>query len=274
MADRCEAGDRCRAYDPQKKQAFPEAPLCSYCLDSAERDVRALVLDYRDLEQHLPPSLGQWGDGQPRGRSTALPLSVHVLDLQVEIHWLTDAWDDVIRERERLSEKPSRVRSGWAVQQAVSILAPRLHVLAGIGPQPMWDYPGTSEVCPAFTSHPVLNSSTVLTVSCSQGDGRPCGVCGGTGRVATSTEQPGWQGVLDLSRLHQRARSALGLTAPKKEHCAGIPCRNPECDLKLLFRIPGTDEVRCDACSMWYDADAYRSWVALVSAAARRDRAA
>jgi hypothetical protein len=231
MSDRCEAGDRCRAYDPAARQPFPSWPLCDFCLESAERDVRALVLDYRDLEQHLPPSLGQWGDGQPRSRSTALPLSVHVLDLQIEIHSTLDAWDDVVRDRERLSDKPQRVRDGWAVQQAVSILAPRLHILAGIPMAVMWSYPGT--------------------------EGR-------------DSEVPGWQGVLDLSRLHQRARSALGLTREEPELCVGVPCRRIECDLKTLYRMPGTDEVRCHSCGLTYSAEDYAKWLKLCAADARK----
>lgn len=242
MPELCRAGapdDRgrggCRGWDGRfPSELWSAALLCGLCLVPAERDVRALVLDYRDLEQRLPPSLGQWGDGMPRGKSSPLPLSEPVLTLQQDIHWLVSAWDDVVRDVARLSEKPTRVRDGFAVQQSVAILAPRLDVLAAVPAVAMWTYLGAEG----------------------------------------STDVPGWQGVLDLVALHQRARTLLGLTAAKKEHCSGIPCRNPECDLKLLYRIPGTDEVRCDACGMWYDAHAYQSWVSLVSAAAKRDQAA
>lgn len=230
----------CRAYDRPSKQPaelWERALLCQLCLEVAERDVRALVLDYRDLEQHLPPSLGVWQFGSRGGADSPLPLRSSVLDLQIDIWWLTTAWCDVVREADRLSDAPSHVRSGWAVQDAVKILAPRLRLLAEVESATMWDYP---------TSTP----------------GDRC------------SEVPGWRGVLDLAQLHQRARRALGLTAPRKEHCAGVPCRNPDCDLKLLYRVPGTDEVQCDGCGLWYDRSSYESWVALVSAAAKRDRAA
>lgn len=223
---RCMAESRCRARDERGDPALTDGFfLCFYCLESAERDVRALVLDYRDLEQQLPPSLGVWGDGMPRGSTgRPLPLNEHALNLQHEIWFLTDAWDAVVRDVARLSDKPPRTRAGWAVQQSVSILAPRLDVLAEASGV-MWDYPGAVERC---------------------------------------EEIPGWQGVLDLGQLHHRARTALGLTARKREHCGPVPCRR--CDLKLLFRVPGEDSVECDGCKLWYDAAGYERWVQEVAA--------
>jgi len=223
---RCFSADRCRARDEHGYPADCDGPLCFYCLEGAERDVRALVLDYRDLEQHLAPSLGVWGSGMPSGKGAPAqaPLNLGALSLQQDIWWMCDAWDAVVRDVARLSDKPPRVRAGWAVQQSVSILAPRLDVLARTSGV-MWDYPDAVERC---------------------------------------TEVPGWQGVLDLARLHHRARSALGLTTRKREHCAAVPCSR--CDLKLLFRVPGEDAVECDGCNLWLDGPAYAAWVRLCAA--------
>lgn len=241
MTDYCEAGvpdekgrGGCRAYDsvtrlPAALEGRPR--LCEADLEPAERDIRALVLDYRDLEQHLPPSLGVWGDGQPKGKSQPLPLSEHVLDLQREIWWLTTAWEDVLRDADRLSmtgDWSKRRRDGLAVQQAMAIVGPRVRRLAELGPCEMWGYPGYEGV----------------------------------------VEIPGWRGVLDLARLHARARAALGLTREEPTIMAGVPCRH--CDAAALHRRPGDDAVHCGRCGLYYSPRDYTDWVALVAAAAKR----
>lgn len=234
---RCMAADRCRAVDERGNPAETDGWLCFHCLESAERDVRALVLDYRDLEQHLPPSLGVWGDGLPRGTSSRpLPLNEHVLNLQHEIWWLTDAWDAVVRDASRLSDKPPRTRAGWAVQQSVAILAPRLDVLAAVTSVEMWDYPG----------------AVVVTDRCSP--------------VA------GWQGVLDLAALHRRARSALGLSNDRPALLVGVRCRG--CDVKSkLTRDHDSGEVWCRACGQRYTAEEYTRWTAMLVAEQQEDAA-
>jgi transcriptional regulator with XRE-family HTH domain len=219
----------CKAYDPTTKRPYPQWPLCDWCLEASERDVRALTLDYRDLEQHLPPSLGVWGDGQPHGNDQPLPLSGHVLDLQLDIHWLTVAWADVVRDRDRLSDAPSRVRDGFAVQAAVTVLAPRVRLLAELEAVTMWCYPGTDQ---------------------------------------GSSDIAGWQGVLDLSKLHQRARSTLGLTREEPALMVGVLCRG--CDLRSkLTRQAGADDVVCGVCGEHYTATEYADWVALLAAQER-----
>ena len=197
---RCMSADHCRALDEHGNPAVTDGFLCFHCLESAERDVRALVLDYRDLEQQLPPSLGVWGDGMPRGTSGhPLPLNEHALNLQHEIWWMTDAWDAVARDAARLSDKPPRTRAGWAVQQSVSILAPRLDLLARTSGT-MWDYPGSTDRC---------------------------------------SEIPGWQGVLDLAQLHHRARHALGLSADRGELIVGVACPRCDIRSKLVRDAEG-----------------------------------
>jgi hypothetical protein len=230
----CLAGDRCRARD-EYGPAETRDPLCFHCLESAERDVRALVLDYRDLEQHLVPSLGQRGSGLPTGRGglPPLPIAEHVLDLQMDIFWLVDAWDAVVRDMDRLSDKPTRTRAGWAVQQSVSILAPRLDRLAQTSGT-MWDYPGSTDRC---------------------------------------SEVPGWQGVLDLARLHHRARHVLGLSADRGEACIGVICGY--CDVKSkLVRDAEDGGVTCRACGGRYTAVEYTLLVGVLFDEATREEAA
>lgn len=216
----CMAGPHCKARDEHGQPADDTLPLCTWCLEAAERDVRALVLDYRDLEQLLPPSLGQRGDGMPRARGDErpLPFSEHVFDLQHEIWFVTDAWDAVVRDFDRLSEKPPRVRAGWSVQQSVSILAPRLDRLTQTSGT-MWDYPGSTDRC---------------------------------------SEIPGWQGVLDLARLHHRARAALGLGRDEGELIIGVAC--PACGIRSKLRR-SVDGVSCGGCKTRLDPGEYAGWV-------------
>jgi hypothetical protein len=228
------AESRCRARDEHGYPADCDGPLCFYCLEGAERDVRALVLDYRDLEQHLAPSLGQRGSGLPTGRGglPPLPIAEHVLDLQIDIFRMTDAWDDVVRDFDRLSDKPTRTRAGWAVQQSVSVLAPRLDRLAQTSAE-MWDYPGAMDRC---------------------------------------SEVPGWQGVLDLAHLHQRARHTLGLTRESPTLLVGVPCKG--CNAATLYRYPGEDGAVCGRCGLYYSAGDYAAWTSLLAVAVKRSRAA
>lgn len=224
----------CRWYDPVTRRPYPAGPLCDGDLDASESDIRKLTLDYGDLEQHLPPSLGVWGDGQPHGKSQPLPLSEHVLDLQMEIHWLVVVWADVLRERDRLSDAPSRVRDGWAVQRAVAILSPRLRLLAEIEAVTVWCYPGSDQ---------------------------------------GASEVPGWQGVLDLARLHQRTRAVLGLTREEPQLMVGVLCRG--CDRRsTLTRAAGEEDVTCSKCAEHYTAVEYSDWLGLDAAASTRKEAA
>jgi hypothetical protein len=71
--------------------------------------------------------------------------------------------------------------------------------------------------------------------------------------------------VLDLARLHARARVALGLTRQEPELCAGVPCR--QCDAAALYRKPGDDAVNCGRCGLYYSARDYADWVSLNSSA-------
>jgi hypothetical protein len=170
----------------------------------------------------------------PRGTSGhPLPLNEHALNLQHEIWWMTDAWDAVARDAARLSDKPPRTRAGWAVQQSVSILAPRLDLLARTSGT-MWDYPGSTDRC---------------------------------------SEIPGWQGVLDLARLHHQARHVLGLAGDRGELCIGVVCGY--CDVKSkLVRDPEDGGVTCRACKGHYTAEEYASLVGALFAAVHEEEAA
>lgn len=235
---RCQAGDRCRAYDRAQRTAAElgdhPGPLCRPCLTTTERDIRALPRDYADLEQQLPKSLGQWSDGQPRGGGDPpIPLRADVEALQRSIWWVTTVWAATLRTRERLSPPPTGVRDYTAVSAAVAVLAPRVDRLAALGPTERIDYP-------AATDPEVFHL-----------DGEP----------HTSTTVTGVQAVLDLCWLHQRARSALGLTTPVHR----LPGICPDChaDEQLRRDVRGkhSDTVTCDACGTARPYDDYERYL-------------
>lgn len=237
MDDRlCAAGEHCRDHHNGQPAPAGDGPLCEACLQAAESACTALVGDYVGLTQHLPPSVGVWGDGQPRGTGELrVPMRLGVEALQREIWWVLTAWEQVVREHDRLSDSITRgVRAGWAVQAAAGILRPRIRLLATI--------PATE-----FAGYPRLDDSETYRW-----------------RSIEYAHVPGWRGVLDITALHRRAVGMQGLTAATPEHCHGVPCCG--CDAKDLYREPaGGDGVFCGSCGLRYTPAAYTDWVKLVA---------
>lgn len=74
----------------------------------------------------------------------------------------------------------------------------------------------------------------------------------------------------EIGDLWHVLRRTAGLTIPKPELCEGVPCRRIECDLKTLYRLPGSEFIECQSCGQLLTEDEYQAWVKLVAAAARR----
>jgi hypothetical protein len=245
MTDLCAAADRCVDRRSEEPGLAEDGPLCEGCLSAGEWAVNALVRDYADLEQHLPPSLGVWGDGQPASRDDhPVPLNLAVEELQRVIWWVLTTWEEVVREREKLSDSVTRgVRAGWAVQAAVQILQPRVRLLAKIPPVLLADYPGLDE--DERWHHAGVELADV----------------------------PGWRGVVDFRRLHDRAQRLQGLLREYPQICWGVICR--ECDLvNTVCREPVRREgdpvvYRCGSCGLVYDENEYDRWVGLLAEHAR-----
>jgi hypothetical protein len=237
VTDLCLASERCIGFDRRANEPAltDDLPVCEGCLLAGERAVPALVLDYRDLEQHLPPSLGVWGDGQPASRDDhPVPLNLAVEACQREIWHVLTCWEEIVREREKLSDSVTRqVRAGWAVQAAAQILTPRVRLLAAIGPVLLCGYPSLDE--DELQRYEGIEYADV----------------------------PGWRGVVDFTRLHNRARTLLGLTSPQPERVQLVPCR--DCDLLTLYRVPAEDTVRCGSCSAIFTLAEFRRWAGLVA---------
>lgn len=229
MSDLCLAGERCRDYDYTRKQPSEvwDTPLCAEDLRAGERAATQLVYDYRDLEQHIAPSVGQRLDGQPGHSPEApIPIRTDIEALQRAIWWVTATWAEILADRAQLSPLSKRVRDGWSVQWSCGILAPRIGSLAVIEEQQLPDYPLTND-----DSLPTrFRSLALVTVS-------------------------GAQGVLDLMWLHDRARSMLGLTKLTRK----LPghCRCGRADLR---QDNGTDTVYCGGCGATQTRDDYERY--------------
>jgi len=225
MTAACLAGRRCRSYDRRTQTAAAtEAPLCPTCLTAATADIGQLTADYRDLEQQLSPTLGQWGDGQPgHSGEPPIPIRCNVEALQREIWYLSTAWAEVLADHHRLADPPWPVRPGRAVQNAVATIAVRVDALAQIG-------------ATLFVSYPRDDDATVF------------------GPV-TLSRITGAQGVLDLADTHRRARTLLGLTAPTRS----LPgyCQNRSCGRPELRQDNGSDTVWCGHCAARMSRDDY-----------------
>ncbi len=258
----CLAADRCRGFDhTTQTPALTERPLCDLDLSASTHDIPLLVHDYRDLEQLLPKSISEWGDGQPgHSGEPPIPFRLGVEALQREIWWLATAWAEVLGDVQQLAPaphrrpsplvrffaasadgkiaslyRPSRVEHPSAqnrpmrpgpvdVVRAVGILGPRVELLASLPAVQMQDYPHLTDESTRF-------------------------------RSITLTWVSGAQGVLDLARAHQRARSMLGLTEPVYElpgHCQARGCGRPQLRVKA-----GEDAVWCDHCGSVMTRDDY-----------------
>lgn len=73
----------------------------------------------------------------------------------------------------------------------------------------------------------------------------------------------------ELADVWHALRRAAGLTMPKPELCVGIPCKSIECDLRTLYRVPGSDFIECASCGLLLTEDEYRAWCKLLAAAAK-----
>lgn len=171
----CANGSTCVEYNRVTRASgvTDRCTLCRSCLVAAERDIWALKLDYRDLEQWLPRPLA--GTGQRVGGTAdpGTPLRLPVDALQRDIAWALAVWEPVVRELGRLTpERCAGVRPGWAVSTAVNVIAPRVVVLAN------------------------------APLTCGYADGLAGGL----------VERDGVYAVASLRELHRRARSMLGLS--------------------------------------------------------------
>lgn len=216
----CLSGDHCHGYDHLAKHpAWTDggSPLCDVCLTTAARDVGMLTVDWLDLEQQQLPALSQAMNTQPGSRrDPPMPLRGEPEALQREIHHVTTTWEALVRNAAGLADLPELARHGRAVQRAVTVLQPRLRLLACL---------------PATAVYP-------------------------TGCEDQPADVAGWEAVHHLQRLRGRARAMLGWTHRSRWvpgdcwHCDG---RDDDPQDGPLYRAePRFEEddcrVYCDRC--------------------------
>lgn len=170
----CASGTACKAFDRAAGRAYPTSdPLCPACLDAAERDIRALVYDYIDLEQLHETSMSQAINEKTAGsKEKTMLLVAHVEALQAEIVHVVTTWEVELRAAGRLSEAPERARAGAHVQRAINIIAPRVERLSK------------------------LPATAVYRTGCED----------------PIEDITGWEAIHHLTGLHSRARATLGRT--------------------------------------------------------------
>ncbi|MEU3452154.1 hypothetical protein ABZ671_00725 [Micromonospora sp. NPDC006766] len=173
----CISDTHCKGYDRTTRQpawtGSHRDPYCDPCLAAASRDLGTLLYDWLDLEQQQMPTLSQAPSGQPnRHRDPPMPLRGAPEALQREIHHALTTWETEVRAVCRLADLPALTRQGPAVQRAITILRPRIRLLAAL---------------PATDVYP-------------------------TGCEDQPTAVTGWEAVQHLQRLRARARAMLGWT--------------------------------------------------------------
>lgn len=131
--DRCASGRSCRGDHDGHGALVADGPLCLACLDASRADLRALVLDYADLEQLLVAT-GTRALFVTGTREPPIPYAVGIDALQHDIWYAVTTWEEIVRDLAGLAEPAVRVRPGWAVQHAVAILEHRLGMLSRVGP--------------------------------------------------------------------------------------------------------------------------------------------
>ncbi|MFC0504245.1 hypothetical protein [Micromonospora costi] len=214
----CISGDRCKGYDHLAKHPAwtdPYCALCEACLAAARRDVRTLLYDWLDLAQMQAPSLSQAINPQPGAhRDPPMPLRGEPDALQREIHHVLTTWETEVRNAAGLADLPPLAQHGAAVQRAVTVLEPRLRLLAMLPPTAV--YP--------------------------------------TGCEDPATDVAGWEAVAHLSRLRARARSMLGWTFRSRwvpGDCWACEGRDADdLDGPLYRAEPRYEE---DDCEVWCD---------------------
>ncbi|MGE5830641.1 MAG: hypothetical protein ACM30G_20075 [Micromonosporaceae bacterium] len=237
----CVAGEHCRGFAAGEPEQATRTPLCDTCLHAAGYDIRALPADHRDLEPLLAPPLGQWGDGQPRGSGDPpAPIQLHIDELRTAIWSTLVTWEQVVREHAGLSDAPVHgVRASVAATRAVTVIAPRLELLARIGPVLVVDYPAR-----------LLDPDHTTMFR------------GGTYAAVT-----GAAGILDLVALHRQAVAALGLTEPVRllpGHCRR--CGRPDLRQEQPRSAGDERDVYCGSCGLRCSHEDYRRANGLVAA--------
>lgn len=199
-------------------------PICDYCSEIAANDILLLPLDYFDLKRDCARQTGVSDVKIYRPDPHSAPtIDLFVDELCRDIEWQLTVWEPPVREAARLSpEVAVGVRPGWAVSAAAAVLAAHIRTFAALV-----DVVGYAD-----------------------------------GLAAGPVVRCGRDGIAALRRLHERARSRLGVN----RRVLRLPGECSQCTAWAFRRADGGDTVWCAACGGRWTYDMYCRYVNLTVA--------
>lgn len=265
----CAQGEHCsaatRVPGPDGDTWVPARGPRAFC--AADRGkVAAALAELPRLYVSLSAEIGRPSQLATATRSPfgpRLPLRADVEAIMALYAEVLVSWHVRVADVARLSSPPERdeehrstARGGWYVGRAVAVLAPRLDAVLALEPEPMR----------RAVSHAVLAD---------------LGDVDGIVRSAYAAITPDLSGAdagLEILRLHRVARAVLGETRERPVELLGVPCRDPDCDMRALRRaeLPSDPEAdapwsECAACGDVMSEEEYRLWVKRYAAWASGD---
>lgn len=254
----CAQGKHCatatRVPGPDGDTWAPARGPRAFC--AADRGkVAAALAGLPRLYVSLSDELGRPAQADTPARSPfgpRLPLRADVQAIMALYAEVLVSWHVRVAAVARLTPPPERdeehratARDGWYVDRAVKVIGPRLDALLALGPEPVR----------RAVSHAVLADLGDV-------DGIVRSVY-----AAVTPDLSGAEAGLEVLALHRVARSVLGETRQRPVELLGVPCRDPECDMRALRRaeLPSDPAEpawwsECAQCGDRMTEEEYRDW--------------
>jgi len=245
----CRFGERCATRDKANIPG-PAGPRGLCWPDEAHGlfAISSLPADYAGLAEILGKDIAPVGGGNTNGApGPRLPLRENVDSVMRQIRWSLETWEIAVRERARLSDVPERGVRDHVVVERAAAILTEHY-----------------SVLLAYGATHILDYDTA---------------------AAVDADGPG--AVVELTRLHHRSRSMLGLTRRREARalpCPLIPCsrhgvapcrdRHCEqhttgCGLHELGQDIGTNTVDCRSCGWTCTLDEYAAYAISLQAPRR-----
>ena len=238
MTDRrCHRGERCR--DSQRigdrlhgAEIHTETGLCLTCTRIVTDGIAELPADYVALTGALQRGSSGMVELVSSSPELPIPIRIDVAELRDEIVRVATTWTEPVADLLRINWDTQLValhtRPGPALDRAVGILAtnlPALLNLRGVEVQTWAD----------------------------------------NGWYWAHEPADGLDGALELLRLHEVTRAALGRT--RLVHELPAPCPDIDCGRMTLVRENGASQVDCTSCGRVYPEEDYRRLTLILTAA-------
>ena len=234
---RCHRGERCR--DSQRiggqlhgAEIHTETGLCLTCTRIVTDGITELPADYVALTGALQRGSSGMGELVSSSPELPIPIRIDVAALRDEIVRVATTWAepvaDLLRIRWDTQAVALHTRPAVALDRASRILAAALPAL--------------------------LNLRAVLVQTWSD-----------SGEYWQFEAANGIDGALELLRLHEVTRAALGRN--RLVHQLPAPCPDIDCGERRLVRENGASQVDCEACGRVWTEDDYRRLTLILTAA-------